>query len=404
MAFGARFWRSPLFALAFAGAAAVLCGCDTLSNAFKMPAFLSSQPANPKEERHMGVTESDFGATQDGKAVVQYTLVNKNGAYAKLITYGATLTELHVKDPQGKLGDVVLGFDNLRDYEAKSPFFGATTGRVANRIAGGEFDLDGTTYQLAINNGPNTLHGGKIGFDKKIWDAKVLHRDEGPSVAFHYVSPDLEENFPGNLDVTVTYTLTNDNALKIHYKATTDKDTIINLTNHTYWNLSAMQSPTILNEVMEINADAFLPVNDTMIPTGRIRPVFGTVFDFTTPTPIGARIGNVPGGEPIGYDHNYVLNKEPGKAMNLFARVTDPTSGRVMTGYTTEPGVQFYTGNFLDGSIHGKRGKVYGIHAAFCLETQHYPDSIHHPDFPTTVLKAGQTYESTTMYAFSEAY
>jgi aldose 1-epimerase len=260
--------------------------------------------------------------------------------------------------------------------------------------------LDDETYQLAVNNGPNTLHGGKIGFDKKIWTAKVLSDRDEAAVEFHYLSPDMEENFPGNLDVTVTYTLSNDNALRINYKATTDKPTIINLTNHSYFNLSAFKVPTILNEVMMINAAEYLPVDETSIPIGRSRSVFGTPFDFTAPTPIGERIEQVPGGPPTGYDHNYIIKGPPGE-LNLCAQVYDPESGRALAVYTTEPGVQFYTGNYLDGKIIGIDGHRYVQHAGFCLETQHYPDSIHHPDFPTTILRPGKTYTQTTVHKFS---
>ena len=364
------------------------------------PANSASGSSKNKDSQMPQVTSSDFGKTKDGKPVTLYTLTNKNGLIAKVMTYGATLTEMHVPDSNGRLGDVVLGFDNLADYEAKSPFFGATTGRVANRIAGGEFTLDGETYQLAVNNPPNTLHGGKIGFDKKIWTAKILRGGEGPAVEFHYLSPDMEENFPGNLDVTVTYTLTDDNALRIDYKATTDKPTLVNLTNHSYWNLSACTLPTILGEVLQINADKYTPVDDKLIPTGHLESVHGTVFDFTAPTAIGARINEVPGGPPTGYDHNYVLKGAPGE-LKFCARIADPDTGRQMEIWTTEPGVQFYTGNFLDGKIKGIGGHVYAQHAAFCLETQHYPDSIHHPNFPTTVLRPGQVYTTTTVHKFS---
>lgn len=357
---------------------------------------------SPRQEdkRMIPVTQSEFGTTKDGKPVILYTLTNKNGLIAKVMTYGATLTQMITPDRIGHRGDIVLGFDHFQDYEARSPFFGATTGRVANRIANATFDLDGQTYDLAANNGPNTLHGGKVGFDKKIWDATVLATSEGPSVEFHYVSPDLEENFPGTLDVTVTYTLTQHDELRIDYKATTDKDTIINLTNHSYWNLSAFKSPNILGEIMYINADRYTPVDENLIPTGRLKSVFNSPFDFTVPTRIGDRINNVPGGPPAGYDHNYVLNGQPG-ALKLCARVSDPETGRRMQVQTTEPGVQFYTGNFLDGSLIGHHGNRYVQHAGFCLETQHYPDSIHHPEFPTTILKPGQLYTQTTIYAFS---
>lgn len=382
-------------------AAALLAGCaDHGNNSSSASSSSLTLPWLEKKEKMIPhVTHADFGTTKDGKTVVLYTLTNANGLVAKVMTYGATLTEMHVPDRLGKMGDVVAGFCDFADYQSKSPFFGATAGRVANRIAKGEFTLDGETYQLAINNGPNTLHGGKIGFDKKIWDAKIVPGHDGVAVEFHYVSPDMEENFPGKLDVTLTYTLTNENELRLDYKATTDKATILNLTNHSYWNLSAFKTPTINNEVMEINADKYTPVDENQIPTGHIRPVFGTVFDFTVPTAIGARINEVPGGPPKGYDHNYVLNGEAGK-LKLCARVYDPETGRAMTIHTTQPGVQFYTGNFLDGTVTGK-GHRYVEHSAFCLETQHFPDSIHQPEFPTTVLRPGQTYTQTTIHKFS---
>jgi aldose 1-epimerase len=347
-----------------------------------------------------GIQKSDFGKTKDGLAVEAYTLTNTHGLYARIITYGATLTEMHVPDRDNRDGDVVLGFDNMADYEAHSPFFGATAGRVANRIANGKFNLDGQEYTLAVNNGPNTLHGGNIGFDKKIWSARTFMTVNGPSAEFHYVSPDMEEGFPGALDVTVTYTLTEDDALRIDYKATTSKPTIVNLTNHSYWNLSAMQSPTILDDVLILNADNYTPVDATSIPTGEIAPVRDTVFDFTTPHAIGERIDQVPGGPPVGYDHNYVINGKPGQ-LRIAARVQDPQTGRQMEVWTTEPGVQLYTSNFMKGEFKGKGDVTYVQHAALCLETQHYPDSINHPDFPSTVLRPGQTYTSITIHKFS---
>ncbi len=383
-----------LCAALLAGGLSAGCGQN------KLMSFLPPLPHFEKEKKMPGITHSDFGMTRDGKPVVLYTLTNENGLVAKIMTRGATLTELHVPDGIGRFGDVVLGFNNIHDYEERSPFFGATTGRVANRIANGSFDLNGQTYDLAVNNGPNTLHGGKIGFDKKIWDARIVPSRDGYAVEFHYLSPDMEENFPGNLDVYVTYTLTHDNALRIDYRATTDKETIVNLTNHTYWNLSAFKSPTILDEIMYIDADQYTPVDENLIPTGRLRSVFKTVFDFTVPTAIGDRIKLVPGGPPVGYDHNYVLNGPPGE-LNVCAKVQDKNTNRAMTVFTTEPGVQLYTGNFLDGSTVGKDGHRYVQHAGFCLETQHFPDSIHHPEFPSTVLKPGQKYMQTTVYKFS---
>ncbi|HWE94144.1 MAG TPA: aldose epimerase family protein [Tepidisphaeraceae bacterium] len=347
-----------------------------------------------------GIQKSDFGTTADGLPVEAYTLTNTHGLYAKIITYGATLVQMHAPDRDNRDGDVVLGFDDLAGYQSKgNPFFGATAGRVANRIANGKFTLDGQEYTLATNNGPNTLHGGTVGFDKKIWRARAVATVNGPSVEFHYVSPDMEEGFPGTLDVTVTYTLTEDDALRIDYKATTDKPTIVNLTNHSYWNLSAVQSPTILDEVLILNADNYTPVNETSIPTGEIAPVRDTVFDFTEPHAIGERIDQVPGGPPVGYDHNYVVNGKPGQ-LRIAARVQDPQTGRQMEVWTTEPGVQLYTSNYMDG-VKGKGGVAYPRHGAVCLETQHYPDSINHPDFPSTVLRPGETYTSTTIHKFS---
>lgn len=348
---------------------------------------------------HGSVEKAEIGKTKEGATVESYTLKNKNGVVAKVMTYGATLTEMHVPDQDGKQADVVLGFADLDKYLAGHPFFGSTAGRVANRIAKGKFTLDGKEYTLATNNGPNTLHGGIKGFDKQVWEAKQVNSPDGPGVQFHYVSKDGEEGFPGNLDTTVTYTLTNDNALRISYKATTDKATPVNLTNHSYWNLGGENSGTILDEILYVNADKYTPVDDTQIPTGELKSVKGTPFDFTTPTPIGARIEQT-GGNPTGYDHNYVLNHAPGQ-IGLAARLTDPQSGRVMECWTDQPGVQVYTGNFLDGTLTGIGGKPYVKHAAVCLETQHFPDAINHPDFPSTVLRPGETYQTTTIYKFS---
>jgi aldose 1-epimerase len=353
----------------------------------------------------MGVTKRDFGKTGDGEPVELYTLTNNRGMVAKIMTYGAILTELHVPDKSGKSADVVLGFDNLGQYLKGHPFFGAIAGRYANRIAKGQFALDGQTYHLPINNGPNTLHGGTVGFDKHVWSARPIRTGdsadaEAVGVAFTLTSPDGDQGFPGTLTATVTYTITDDNALKIDYVATTDKDTVLNLTNHSYFNLAGENSGTIDDHVMTINADRYTPVDDTQIPTGQIAPVKGTVFDFTTPHRIGDRIEQVPGGPPIGYDHNYVVNSKGGSLASI-ARVKDPRSARVMEVLTTQPGVQFYTGNFLDGSLTGIGGTKYEKHDAFCLETQHYPDSPNHPDFPTTELKPGETYHQVTVFKFS---
>jgi aldose 1-epimerase len=348
----------------------------------------------------MSIQKEDFGKTSDGQSVDRYTLTNKNGMVAKIMTYGAIVTEVHVPDKDGKMADVVLGFDNLKQYIKDSPYFGAIAGRYANRIAKGTFTLDGKEYHLAINNGPNSLHGGKVGFDKKVWKAEPAETAGGPSLMLTYVSPDMEEGFPGTLTTHVTYTLTNNDELKIDYKATTDKTTILNLTNHSYWNLHGSGSGRdILDHVMQINADSYTPVDDTLIPTGEIKSVKGTVYDFTTPKPIGRDIAKTP-GSPNGYDHNFVINGQAGK-MRMAARVNDPDTGRTMEVWTTQPGVQFYTGNFLDGKLTGIGGKPYVGHYAFCLETQHYPDSIHQPKFPSVVLKPGETFTSTTSYKFS---
>jgi len=345
-----------------------------------------------------GVTKMDFGKTADGKPVELYVL--KNGkATAKVMTYGAILTDLEVPDREGKVGDVVLGFPDLKGYLAGHPYFGATVGRFANRIARGEFTVDGKAYAVARNNGVNSLHGGLKGFDKAVWDAEALSGPEGPSVRFSYTSPDGEEGYPGNLKTTVTYTVTPDNALKIEYTATTDKTTPVNLTNHSYFNLAGPASGAVYGHEVMIAADRYTPGDETMIPTGEIASVKGTPLDFTTPTAIGARIHQIK-AVPVGYDHNYVLN---GGIMQpaLAARVYEPKSGRVMEMFTTEPGVQFYTGNFLDGTVTGKGGVAYKAHHAFCLEAQHYPDSVHRPEFPTTLLKPGETYRQTTVYKFS---
>jgi aldose 1-epimerase len=313
------------------------------------------------------------------------------------MTYGATLTELHVPDKSGTMGDVVLGCDNLGQYLKGSPYFGATVGRVGNRIAKGKFTLDGKEYTLAVNNGPNALHGGIKGFDKRVWAARTVRSDDGPAVRFTYHSPDGEEGYPGNLDVTVTYTLTNQNALRLDYSAKTDKDTPVNLTNHTYFNLAGHGD--ILNTELMLNADKYLAVDDTLIPTGEMKDVKGTPMDFTTPHTIGERINQV-GGDPKGYDHCYVINGG-GKSLTLAARAFEPTSGRVLEMQTTEPGVQFYTSNFLDGSLTGKGGVKYAQHTAFCLEAEHYPDSVNHPEFPSTILHPGETYHQRTEYRFT---
>ena len=351
-----------------------------------------------------GVAKSEFGKTPDGKEVDLYTLTNAHGMKAKISTYGGIITELDAPDRDGKMGDVVLGFDNLKSYLAGSPYFGALIGRVANRIAKGRFTLDGKEYKLFVNNGPNALHGGEKGFDKVVWRAEPEETKDGPALKLTYLSPSGEEGYPGNLTVHVTYTLTNENALRIDYTATTDKATPLNLTNHSYFNLGGPGSGDVLGEEVMIAADKYTPVDATMIPTGEIKPVKGTPLDFTKPTTIGARIDELKpdkaAANPGGYDHNYVLrggDKEPA----LAARVHDPKTGRTMEVYTTEPGLQFYTGNFLDGTLKGKNGVVYKKHQAFCMEADHFPDSVNHPDFPSTILEPGKTYTQTTVYNFS---
>ncbi len=339
-----------------------------------------------------------FGKTPDGTPVELYVL--KNGQITvKVMTYGAIITEIDTPDRNGMEGDVVLGFDSLEGYLGKHPYFGATVGRVANRIAKGKFTLNGQEYTLAVNDGPNTLHGGLKGFDKVIWKAEPISRPDGPSIKLTRRSPDGEEGYPGNLDVSVQFTVTEQNELKIEYTATTDKATPINLSNHSYFNLAGRTTEPVLGHELMLAADHYTPVDETLIPTGEIAPVAGTPLDFTKPTDIGARIKELK-GEPTGYDHNFVLNSG-GKSLALAVRVYEPKTGRVIELSTTEPGVQFYTGNFLDGTITGKDGIAYRKHHAFCLEAQHYPDSIHHANFPSAILEPGKTYTQTTVYKFS---
>jgi len=351
----------------------------------------------PPREGPVTVRSSPFGTLPDGTEIIRYTLRNPHGMTARIITYGATLTELWVPDRDGVLGDVVLGFDDLEGYRTRSPYFGAIVGRVANRIAGGRFRLDGVEYRLATNNGPNFLHGGQRGFDKVVWSARTATGEHDASVRLTYVSPDGEEGFPGTLTVQVVYTLTDDDVLRLDYTATTDRPTPVNLSNHTYWNLRG--EGDILGHVLWMDADAYTPVDETLIPTGQIAPVRGTPMDFTTPTPVGARIDQVP-GIPVGYDHNFVLRSGGGR-LALALRLSEPTTGRLMEMWTTEPGIQFYSGNFLDGTLVGKRGIPYPFHGAIVLEAQHFPDSVNQPGFPSIVLRPGQTYTQTTLYRFT---
>jgi aldose 1-epimerase len=339
---------------------------------------------------------SSFGKSADGTLVQLFTLTNASGLIAKISNYGTIITELHVPDRAGKHGDVVLGFDNLEQYLKGHPYFGCTVGRVANRIAKGAFTLEGKTYRLAVNNGPNHLHGGLKGFDKMVWNAEP---QTGAAVKFTYMSADGEEGYPGQVAVIVLMTLTDKNELSIDYTATASKPTPVNLTNHSYFNLGG-QGDVLSHELM-IAADHFTPKNEDSIPTGEIKPVKGTPMDFTKPHAIGSRFSQLL-EKPVGYDHNYVLNGG-GKGLSLAARVFEPKTGRVMEVSTTEPGVQLYTSNYLDGSLTGKRGVLYRQHAGFCLETQHFPDSVNQPKFPSTILRPGQTYRQTTVHKFATA-
>ena len=350
----------------------------------------------PQEQREMSIKTESFGKTPDGQEVDLYTLTNPDGLRARITNYGAILVSLEVPDRDGKLADITLGYDTLDGYLTRHPYFGSTVGRYANRIGGASFKLNDVEYKLAANNGPNHLHGGIKGFDKVVWKAEdVTAENDKATVKLSYLSKDGEEGYPGNLSCTVTYTLTKDDELKISYEAETDKTTILNLTNHSYWNLAGQGTGDILGHELMLNADKYTPVDEGLIPTGEIKSVKDSPMDFTKPMTIGSRIGQV----GSGYDHNYVLNSGGG-TLALCARVYEPTSGRVMEIHTIEPGVQFYTGNFLDGSITGKSGKVYNKHYGFCLETQHFPDSPNKPDFPSVVLKPGQKYTTVTVHKF----
>jgi aldose 1-epimerase len=339
--------------------------------------------------------KDSFGKMPDGSEVDRYTLTNANGMKVTIITYGAMITSVETPDRSGKLANITLYRDTLADYLAGHPFFGCVAGRYANRIARGKFTLDGQQYTLATNNGKNHLHGGTKGFDKHVWIAESLEGDGFASVILVHVSPDGDEGYPGRLYATVNYTLNDKNEVKMQYTATTDKPTHVNLTNHAYWNLAGAGSGDVLKHVLMLGADQFLPVDDGLIPLGPPQSVKGTPMDFTEPKTIGSRIDQVAGG----YDHCYVLNRKPGEELSLAARVVEPASGRVMEVYTTQPGVQFYTGNFLDGKVTGG-GVAYQKHFGFCLETQHYPDSPNHPEYPSTLLKPGDTYSQTTVYKF----
>lgn len=362
----------------------------------------SVEDANQAETKtQKEITVQEFGKTAAGEAVQIYTLTNAQGMEARITNYGGTVVSLKTADRNGAFADVALGHDNVDGYP-KSPYFGAIIGRYGNRIGNAQFTLQGNTYTLAKNNGPNHLHGGIKGFDKVVWKAEPVSSPEGQGLSLTYVSADGEEGYPGTLNAKVVYVLTNDNALRIDYEATTDKPTVVNLTNHAYFNLKDAGATTILDHELMLNADRYTPVDKTLIPTGELAPVEGTPFDFRQPTAIGARID----GDHeqlkfgLGYDHNFVLN--PGAdGLTLAATVIEPTTGRRMEVLTSEPGIQFYSGNFLDGTVTGRAGTVYQRRAGFCLETQHFPDSPNKAQFPTTTLEPGQTYRTTTVYRFS---
>jgi aldose 1-epimerase len=358
----------------------------------------------PSKDTEKRLQVSDFGSTADGQSIRSYRLVNQKGMEAVIINYGAALVSLKVPDRNGSSSDVVLGYDDLKGYEADKSFFGASIGRYGNRIGKGQFTLDGKSFQLSTNDGPNTLHGGTRGFNKRVWTAVDRSTADAQVLELSYTSADGEEGFPGKLTATVKYTLpASSNELRIDYTAKTDKDTVVNLTNHSYFNLTGDPSNEIVDHQLTLNASKFTPVDATLIPTGELRDVSGTAFDFRKPTAIGTRIAQ--NDEQLkfgkGYDHNWALDWVEGKGVRLAAEVFDPKSGRVLQVFTLEPGIQFYSGNFLDGTVRGKAGKLYAHRTGFCLETQHFPDSPNHANFPSTTLKPGQTYHSTTIFRFS---
>jgi aldose 1-epimerase len=346
----------------------------------------------------MSIQKSFFGTTADGQPVDLYTLTNAAGMIVKIITFGGRITEWHVPDRDGKAANIVLGFDNLKQYESPEPYFGAIIGRYANRIAGAQFTLDGQTYTLAKNAGDATLHGGLKAFDKRVWAARPSDSPDGPRLELTYLSPDGEEGFPGNLRVSVTYTLSPANELKIDYHATTDRPTPLNLTNPSYFNLAGAGGEPVLDHVVMIAADEYTPSDENLITTGQIATVHGTPLDFTTPHRLGERLQQMTGGPKVGYDNNFVLRNATG-ALTHAARLEHPASGRTLEVFTTEPAIQLYTGNFLDGTLHGLGG-TYQQYGAVCLETQHNPDSVHHRNFPSTLLRPGESFRSTTIYQF----
>jgi aldose 1-epimerase len=389
--------RRAIRLVAAAALAATLGLVATVSSSADRP-VLPGKPTPPSIEQDV------FGTLADGTEIDIYTLTNSLGMEVTVLTYGGILQSIKVPDRRGRLANVTLGFDNLEDYvERNDPYFGAIIGRYGNRIGGGTFTLDGVTYQLATNNGPNHLHGGNVGFDKRVWTVTDTFTDSSSAgIELSYTSPDGEEGYPGTLETTVTYTLTNKNEIRMDYFATTDAPTHVNLTNHAYWNLAGEGTGSILGHKLELNASHFTPVDETLIPTGEIRSVEGTPMDFREPTEIGLRIRENDEQllHGLGYDHNWVLDRE-GDGLELAAQLSHRESGRVLSIFTTEPGIQFYSGNFLDGSLIGTGGQAYRQSDGLALETQHFPDSPNKPNFPSTVLRPGEVYETTTIYQFS---
>ena len=378
-------------------AAFALGACST-----KTSSETTTTTGNGTTTTTINMKKESFGKLPDGANVDLYTLTNGNGVSTSITTYGGRVVTLKVPDKKGAMADVVLGFDTLDGYLAENPYFGALVGRYGNRIGKAQFTLDGKVYKLTANDGPNSLHGGKKGFDKVLWTAADVSTKESPALELRYVSKDMEEGYPGELTSIVTYTLTPQNELKIDYRATTTMNTVLNLTNHSYWNLGGAGSGDILGHHMMIAAGKFTPVDKTLIPTGELKSLDGSPLDFRNATAIGERIDKDDQQLKFGkgYDHNYVLDAGGG-ALTRCAMVHDPASGRMMEVLTTQPGVQFYTGNFLDGTLKGKEGKVYGHRTGLCLETQHFPDSPNKPAFPTSELKPGEEYKHTTVYKFS---
>ena len=371
--------------------------------------IISCQPDKKKENQQettksiFSINENQFGVTPDGEAVTQFVFANSNGLEVKIINYGGIVTHLNVPDKNGKIEDVVLGYDKLEDYIKATPYFGAIVGRYGNRIAKGKFSLNGEEYTLAINNNENHLHGGLVGFDKVVWDAETFENEHGVGLKLHYISKDMEEGYPGNLDIEVVYTIKETNEIEIDYSATTDKATVLNVTQHSYFNLTGNVKRDILDHEVTINADHIIPVDPGLIPTGEMLAVTGTPFDFTQSNIVGERIDQ--DHEQIklggGYDHCWVLNKSAEGALAWDIKLTDPTSGRIFELATTEPGVQFYTGNFLDGTLTGKNGVMYNKRFGLCFEPEHYPDSPNQPQFPSVVLNPGEEYRTTTVWRFS---